>query len=111
MFNRRHYSNIATHRVVREQANFLNCVPDVPAQLDNVPVASGTTFNEKIARRNLVQTIDQLERGCLSRATPAQQDQNLSSVNFEIKITQNFASVWDLIRNAAKFESRSTHIV
>src|SRR5437879_340014 len=106
VFNCGDEADIALNGEVGEKPDFLDHISNVAAQLDYIPLASGTDFHTNFAIREFEQTIHQLKCSGLARAAAAEQNQDLTTPNFKIQDRQDFASIQKTVRNIAEFDDR-----
>ncbi len=71
-FQRRDKPDVAFHREMGEESNFLDDITDAPPQTNRVPLGRRTSFNQNFALGRLEQPVDELEGGGLTGAAAAQ---------------------------------------
>src|SRR5271157_570367 len=103
-FESRDEADVTFHREVGEKADFLDRVSDATPQPDGVPSRGRLTFHEHLARGRRKQSVDQLERGGLAGATPAQQHQRLAMLHPQVEAGDQVGTGVDRIVDVAKFD-------
>ena len=91
---------------MRKEADFLNGVSNVAAQLDHIPLAGRAAFDLDRSKGSFEQAVDQLEGGGFSRAAASEEDKDFAALNLKIQIAQNCLAVGWTIRNSTKLNNR-----
>ena len=89
---------------MREQADFLNHVADVPPQPDRVPGGGRAVLDQHFAFARLKQPVDQLQRRGFARAAAPEQHQRLASARYEVQVMEKLARTVQTIGDVAEFD-------
>jgi hypothetical protein len=76
---------------VGEEADFLEDVPDAPAELERIPLARIAPFDDDLPTVRDDQPVDQLEQRALTRAAPPDQRERLAGRDIKTETAQDRA--------------------
>ena len=105
----RHQADVFADGEMREKPDLLNDVSDAAPQLNEIPLGGGTVFDQHVAGGRKQQAVEHFERGGLSRAAAAEQDERTANFNAKIQIAKDGITAY-VVRDVAEFQDCAQRI-